>query len=90
MISNSAIYTPLAHISKIIMLKPLLLALLLAVSAPLDNGVGLTPPMGWNSWNHFGCNIDEALIKQTADRLVSSGLAARGYVYVNLDDCWQV
>jgi alpha-galactosidase len=72
------------------MLKPLLLALLLAVSAPLDNGVGLTPPMGWNSWNHFGCNIDEALIKQTADRLVSSGLAARGYVYVNLDDCWQV
>jgi alpha-galactosidase len=52
--------------------------------------MGLTPPMGWNSWNHFGCNISENLIKKTADALVKSGLAAKGYVYVNLDDCWQV
>lgn len=56
----------------------------------LDNGLGLTPQMGWNSWNHFGCKIDENLIKQTADLLVSTGLANRGYRYVNLDDCWQV
>ena len=56
----------------------------------LDNGVGLTPPMGWNSWNKFACNIDEQLIKQTADAIISTGLAAKGYNYVNLDDCWQV
>ncbi|GMG98937.1 hypothetical protein Nepgr_000777 [Nepenthes gracilis] len=54
----------------------------------LDNGLGLTPPMGWNSWNHFNCNISESLIKQTADALVSTGLAKLGYTYVNLDDCW--
>lgn len=47
-----------------------------------------TPPMGWNSWNHYGCNIDERLIRSTADALVSSGLRDAGYVYVNLDDCW--
>jgi len=44
--------------------------------------------MGWNSWNHFGCNINEALIKATADTIVSTGLAMAGYHYVNLDDCW--
>lgn len=54
----------------------------------LDNGLGLTPPMGWNSWNKFACKIDEALIKQTADMIIKSGLADLGYKYVNLDDCW--
>ncbi|XVF24772.1 hypothetical protein REPUB_Repub13aG0156300 [Reevesia pubescens] len=54
----------------------------------LDNGLGLTPQMGWNSWNHFHCNINETLIKETADAMVSSGLAAVGYTYINLDDCW--
>ncbi len=51
-------------------------------------GVADTPPMGWNSWNHFGCNIDEALIRGTADAMVSSGMKDAGYQYVNLDDCW--
>lgn len=55
-----------------------------------DNGLGLTPQMGWNSWNHFGCNINEDLIKKTADLLVSTGLADKGYKYLNLDDCWQI
>ncbi|XVF01694.1 hypothetical protein REPUB_Repub04eG0110600 [Reevesia pubescens] len=54
----------------------------------LDNGLGLTPQMGWNSWNHFHCGINEILIKETADAMVSSGLAAFGYTYINLDDCW--
>ncbi|EEF36784.1 alpha-galactosidase [Ricinus communis] len=54
----------------------------------LGNGLGLTPPMGWNSWNHFQCNIEETLIRETADAMVSSGLAALGYQYINLDDCW--
>ncbi|MEO6090634.1 MAG: NPCBM/NEW2 domain-containing protein [Umezawaea sp.] len=47
-----------------------------------------TPPMGWNSWNQFGCNIDENLIRQTADAIVSSGMRDAGYTYVNIDDCW--
>ncbi|AWB65978.1 alpha-galactosidase [Saccharobesus litoralis] len=47
-----------------------------------------SPPMGWNSWNHFACDIDEKLIKETADAMVESGLRDAGYQYVNMDDCW--
>ncbi|KAK9159270.1 hypothetical protein Scep_005844 [Stephania cephalantha] len=54
----------------------------------LNNGLARTPQMGWNSWNFFACNIKETLIKETADALVSTGLAALGYKYVNIDDCW--
>ncbi|MFG2046712.1 glycoside hydrolase family 27 protein [Micromonospora sp. NPDC048935] len=54
----------------------------------LDNGVARTPPMGWNSWNSFGCNINEGLIRQTADAIVSSGMRDLGYNYVVVDDCW--
>uniref|UniRef100_A0A0G4HG19 Alpha-galactosidase n=1 Tax=Chromera velia CCMP2878 TaxID=1169474 RepID=A0A0G4HG19_9ALVE len=56
----------------------------------LDNGLGRTPAMGWNSWNKFGCNINEKLFKETADSIVSLGLKDLGYEYVNMDDCWQV
>ncbi|KAL2453546.1 Alpha-galactosidase 2 [Abeliophyllum distichum] len=54
----------------------------------IENGLGLTPQMGWNSWNHFHCDIEEKLIRETADAMVSTGLAALGYEYINLDDCW--
>src|SRR3954454_13019137 len=54
----------------------------------LANNLALTPPMGWNDWNAYGCNVSETLVKQTADKMVSSGLAAAGYQYVNIDDCW--
>jgi hypothetical protein len=47
-----------------------------------------TPPMGWNSWNTFGCNVSEELIQGVADTFETSGMKAAGYVYVNLDDCW--
>jgi alpha-galactosidase len=47
-----------------------------------------TPPMGFNDWNAFGCEVDEQLIRETADAMVDSGLAAAGYSYVNIDDCW--
>src|SRR3954465_272393 len=57
-------------------------------ASALDNGLALTPPMGFNDWNAFGCNVDEQLIKQTADFFVSSGLKDAGYQYVNIDDCW--
>jgi alpha-galactosidase len=51
--------------------------------------IALTPIMGWNPWYVWGCNIDDTKIRQAADLLVSSGLAAHGYNYINLDDCWQ-
>ncbi|HET6211466.1 MAG TPA: NPCBM/NEW2 domain-containing protein [Micromonosporaceae bacterium] len=51
--------------------------------------VALTaPPMGWNSWNKFHCNIDESLVKATADAIVANNLDDVGYRYVNIDDCW--
>jgi alpha-galactosidase len=49
-----------------------------------------TPPMGWNSWNKFACDVSEQLIRETADALVSSGMKDAGYQYVVIDDCWQV
>lgn len=51
-------------------------------------GLADRPPMGWNSWNKFACNINEELIREVADAMVESGLADVGYVYINLDDCW--
>lgn len=48
------------------------------------------PPMGWNSWNKFGCNVSEKLIMGMADAMVSSGMQDAGYEYVVIDDCWQV
>lgn len=56
----------------------------------LDNGLAKTPPMGWNSWNKFACNVSEELIKQTADAMVSTGMKDAGYQYIVIDDCWQV
>lgn len=50
--------------------------------------LALTPPMGWNSWNKFACNVDEKLIKEVADAMVSSGMKDAGYTYINIDDCW--
>ena len=55
-----------------------------------DNGLALTPPLGWNSWNKFGCNVSEDLIKSMADGMVSSGMKDAGYQYIVIDDCWQV
>ncbi len=48
-----------------------------------------TPPMGWNSWNHFACEVTEANIRAAADAMASSGMKDAGYLYVNIDDCWQ-
>jgi alpha-galactosidase len=49
-----------------------------------------TPPMGWNSWNKFGCNVSEQLIREVADSMAANGMKDAGYKYVNIDDCWQV
>jgi alpha-galactosidase len=55
-----------------------------------DNGLAKTPPMGWNSWNKFGCNVSEELIESVADAIASNGMKEAGYEYVVIDDCWQV
>ena len=56
----------------------------------LDSGLAKTPPMGWNSWNKFGCRgLNEKVVRETADTMVSSGMKDAGYQYVILDDCWQ-
>ena len=70
---------------------PMLVALTL-LTIPLYaqkfEGLALTPPMGWNSWNTFACNVDEALIREMADAMVSSKLKDAGYTYIVIDDCW--
>ena len=48
------------------------------------------PPMGFNTWNKFGCEVDETLIRQTADVMVETGMLDAGYKYLVIDDCWQV
>jgi alpha-galactosidase len=51
--------------------------------------LALTPPMGWNDWYQYRCKVDESAVRANAAALVSSGMKAAGYVYVNIDDCWQ-
>ncbi|MDD4191683.1 MAG: glycoside hydrolase family 27 protein [Mangrovibacterium sp.] len=58
-------------------------------SQKFDN-LAQTPPMGWNSWNKFACDVSEDLIMGMADAMVSSGMMDAGYEYVVIDDCWQV
>jgi alpha-galactosidase len=52
------------------------------------NGLAQTPPMGWNSWNKFACNIDEATVRRVADAMAGNGMKDAGYQYVVIDDCW--
>jgi Alpha-galactosidase len=49
-----------------------------------------TPPMGWNDWNAFGCDVNAALVERTADLMAENGMRAAGYRYVNIDDCWML
>lgn len=58
------------------------------VHAQKFDHLALTPPMGWNSWNKFGCDVSEELIKSTADAMVSTGMKDAGYEYIVIDDCW--
>ena len=54
-----------------------------------DDALALTPPLGWNSWNVWGGSVDDAKVRAAADAMVSSGLAAHGYQFVNIDDGWE-
>ena len=64
-------------------------ALLLTSLVAQTVKVASTPPMGWNSWNHFRDKIDDATVRAQADAMVSSGMRAAGYLYVNIDDTWE-
>jgi alpha-galactosidase len=71
-----------------------LLALVISISPCLifaqQPKVAMTPAMGWNSWNKFGCNVSEDMIREMADAMVKSGMKDAGYQYIVIDDCWQV
>ena len=79
-------------------LSSLLLVALPHAAVCLDNGLALTPPMGWLSWERYRCDIDceadpdncisERLYMAMADHLAADGYLAAGYEYVNIDDCW--
>ena len=56
---------------------------------PYDNGLALTPPMGWSTWNTFAYRIDQEMIVEMAKVMKEKGLVDAGYVYMNIDDCWE-
>lgn len=57
-------------------------------TASISAGLAMTPPMGWNTWNKFACNISEQTIRSAADAMASSGMKDAGYQYLVIDDCW--
>jgi alpha-galactosidase len=75
------------------MKKNTILLLLFSIQLSLSQSfwdLAKTPPLGWNSWNRFGCNVSEQMIKEMADAMVASGMRDAGYQYIVIDDCWQV
>ena len=74
------------------MKRLLLLVSLIGLTLPAAAGdptLAATPPMGWNSWNHFACKVTAADVRSAADAISTNGMKQAGYVYVNIDDCWQ-
>ncbi|MDP2338137.1 MAG: glycoside hydrolase family 27 protein [Bacteroidota bacterium] len=74
---------------KLILLIVVALFVLNASGQKFDQ-LAKTPPMGWNSWNKFACNVSEQLIMRMADEMVSSGMQDAGYQYIVIDDCWAI
>lgn len=76
---------------KLILLGTLLVSsALITISGQTFEELAPTPPMGWNSWNKFGCDVNEKLIMEIADAMVESGMQEAGYEYIVIDDCWQI
>src|SRR5271156_5963422 len=73
--------------------RSLLAAALCILPAPFLQAqateLAATPPMGWNSWNHFHDKVDDATIRAQAQAMVSSGMRDAGYTYINIDDTWE-
>src|SRR5713226_9630560 len=86
------------HLSRLSVVSCCVLSLLVLSTGPFSVAsepaepatLAKTPPMGWNSWNKFACDVSEKLIKEIADAMVYSGMQAAGFKFVNIDDCWQV
>ena len=53
------------------------------------DAIALTPPLGWNSWNCFACDVTAANVRAAADAMAGSGLINHGWTYINIDDCWE-
>jgi len=68
----------------------LLLCLSVPAFAQKFEGLALTPPMGFNTWNTFATNINEVLLRETADTMVRNGMRDAGYNYIVIDDCWSM
>src|SRR4051812_20810538 len=74
---------------RVLLVLALILCALAAPAHARDRSLARTPPMGWNSWYAYHCDVTEDRVLANARALVDSGLAARGYRYVNVDGCWQ-
>jgi len=76
------------------MLQLIIFSLFLINVYGIDNGLGITPPLGWRSWNQFQCSVDQNLLEQIFDQLIKKfngvSLADMGYIRPGLDDCWQL
>ncbi len=85
-------FTAVAFTANLLKTLSALAVLLLFFSltcVPASAQLAATPPMGWNSWNHFGANVSDSDVRAAADALVATGLRDSGYIYVNVDDGWQ-
>jgi alpha-galactosidase len=73
--------------------SPVVLMLMIVSLGVMANAqqsrLALTPPMGWNSWNHFHCSVTDEVVRAQARAMATNGMKAAGYRYVNVDDCWQ-
>lgn len=65
------------------------IAALSSIASAQTSSLAATPPMGWNSWNHFHREIDDATVRAQADAMASSGMRDAGYMYINIDDTWE-
>src|SRR6202012_4074657 len=76
-------------LSKTVLIPFVLLCLAQPSTLHAQSALAATPPMGWNSWNHFAEHVTDADVRTAADLMVSTGMRDAGYVYVNVDDTWQ-
>src|SRR5271165_5794709 len=77
------------RISSMRTLAALTCAAVLSSVPAFSQQLAATPPMGWNSWNHFAEHVTDADVRSAADMLVKTGMRDAGYLYVNVDDTWQ-